>query len=101
MFKVKNKLTRVLLDETFKDILLNLDVKVRKSDSDILEFNPNFKVMEAFLTYKQEGSTVKDISRKRDAFNVLMSNAKGLEKPKKKKESNGDSINVFRTFFLS
>ena len=55
--------------------------------------------MEAFLTYKREGSTVEDISRKRDAFNVLMPNAKGLEKPKKKKESNGDSINVFRTFF--
>ena len=55
--------------------------------------------MEAFLTYKREESTVEDISRKRDAFNVLMPNAKGREKPKKKKESNGDSINVFRTFF--
>ena len=43
IFKVKNKLTRVLLDETFADILLNLDVdttfkksliEVSKCDSD-------------------------------------------------------------------
>ena len=67
--------------------------------SDILGFDPNFKVMEAFFTYKPEESTVEEISRKRDGFNVLMSNASGLEKPKKKKESNGESINVFRTFF--
>ena len=73
IFEVKNKLTRVLLDETFEGILLNLDVdatleywiKVRKCDSDnafhnemdqkisdIHEFDPNFKVMEVFLTYK-------------------------------------------------
>ena len=65
IFKVKNKLTRVLLDETFEDISLNLDVdtifkkswiEVRKchSDnafhceidqtiSDILEFEPYLK----------------------------------------------------------
>ena len=120
IFKVKKKPTRVLLDETFEDILLNFDVdttfkqsqiKVRKYDSDnafhceidkkisdILEFDPNFKVMEAFLTYKSEESTVEEISRKRDGFNVLRSNARGLEKPKKKKESNGDSVNIFRTF---
>ena len=120
IFKVKNKLTWVLLDETFEDILLNLDVdttfkksriEVRKCNSDnafhceidqkisdILEFDPNFKVVEAFLTYKIEESTVEEILRKRDGFNVLMSNARGLEKPKKKKESNGESINVFRTF---
>ena len=76
ILKVKNKLTRVLLDETFEDILLNLNVdttlkksriEVRKCDSDnafhceidqkisdILKFDPNFKVMEAFLTYKPE-----------------------------------------------
>ena len=56
--------------------------------------------MEAFLIYKPEESTVEEISRKRDGFNVLMSNARGLEKPKKKKKSNGESIMVFRTFFL-
>ena len=66
--------------------------------SDILGFDPNFKVMEAFFIYKPEESTVEEISRKRNGFNVLMSNARGLEKPKKKKESNGESINVFRTF---
>ena len=76
IFKVRNKLTRVLLDETFEDILLNLDIdttfkksriEVGKCDSDntfhceidqkisdILEFDPNFKVIEAFLTYKPE-----------------------------------------------
>ena len=54
--------------------------------------------MEAFLTYKSEESTVEEISQKRDGFNVLRSNARGLEKPKKKKESNGDSVNIFRTF---
>ena len=121
IFKVKNKWTRVLLDETFKDILLNLDVdttfkkpqtEVRKCDSDnafhfetdqkisdILEFDPNFKVMEAFLTYKAEESTEEKILWKWDGFNVLMFNASGLEKPRKKKESNGESINVFCTFF--
>ena len=121
IFEVKNKLTQVLLDETFEDISLNLDVdtifkkswiEVRKchSDnafhceidqtiSDILEFEPYFKVIEAFLTYKPEESTVEEISWKRDGSNALMSNARGLEKPKKKKESNGESINVFRTFF--
>ena len=58
--------------------------------------------MEAFLTYtyKPEERTVEEISRKRDGFNVLMSNARGLENPKKKQEPNGESINVFRTFFL-
>ena len=67
IFKV-NKLTRALLDETFEDILLNLDVdatfkksriEVRKGDSDnafhceidqkisdILKIGPNCKVME-------------------------------------------------------
>ena len=121
VFEVKNKLTQVLLDQTFEDVLLNLDVdttfkksriEVGKCDSDnafhcvidqkisdILEFEPYFKVMEAFLTYKPEESTVEEISRKRDGFNVLMSSARGLEKPKKKKESNGESINIFPTFF--
>ena len=55
--------------------------------------------MEAFLTYKSEESTVEEISRKLDGFNVLMFNVRGLEKPKEKKESNGESINLFRTFF--
>ena len=55
--------------------------------------------MEAFLIYKPEESTVEEISRKRDGFNVLMSNVRGLGKTKKKKESNGESINGFRTFF--
>ena len=55
--------------------------------------------MEAFLTYKSERSTVDEISRKLDGFNVLMSSVRGLEKPKEKKKSNGESINFFRTFF--
>ena len=96
------------VDATFK----KSRIEVRKGDSDnafhceidqkisdILKFDPNFKVMVVFLTYKPEESTVEEITRKRDGFNVLMSNARGLEKPKKENESNGESINVFRTFF--
>ena len=35
IFKVKNKLTRVLLDKTFEDILLNLDVDTTFKKSQI------------------------------------------------------------------
>ena len=38
--------------------------------------------MEAFLIYKPEKGTVREISQKQDGFNALMSNARGLEKPK-------------------
>ena len=76
------------VDKTFKKSQIEVNkcdsdnafhCEIDQKMSDILEFNPNFKVMVAFLTSKPEESTVEEISWKRDGFNVLMSNARGLD----------------------
>ena len=105
--KLKNKLIRVFTDGTFEDVLLNLDIdttyKTRqielktsglsiyafhcekdKKIQEVLEFDSNFKIMSIILTYNETGGQ-EEGPKRQDGLKLLMSNARALETPKKKR----------------
>ena len=123
LLKLKKKLTTVLVDATFEDVLLNLEhndtrykicrielktfgssinafhCEVDQKIQEVLEFDSNFKIMSIILIYDETGGQEEGLKRQ-DGLK-LMSNARALERPKKKKETKGEIfkllhfVNVF------
>ena len=108
--KLKNKLTRDLVDETFEDFLLNLEdidtryktcqIELKTSGSsidvfhcemdqkikEVLEFDANFKIMTIILTYDETGGQG-EVPKCQNGLKLLMSNAIALETPKTEKKT--------------
>ena len=108
--KLKSKLTRVLTDETFEDVLLltqgtrrQIELKtsallinafhceVDRKIWEVLEFDSNFKTMSTILTYNETGGQEEGPKRQGD-LKLLTSNARAVETPKSKKETAGKIV---------
>ena len=67
-----------------------------------LEFGSNFKIMSILLTCDETGGQ-EDGPKCPDGLHILMSNARSLETPKKKKETTGNIVKIrciLYTYFL-
>ena len=119
--KLKSKLTRVLTDETFEDVLLltqgtrrQIELKtstllinafhceVDRKIWEVLEFDSNFNTMSTILTYNETGGQ-EEGPKRQDDLKLLMSNARAFETPKSKKETAGKIVKWFHfvcAFFI-